>query len=114
MEIPLSTHRVFSANNPKAKIGLPEILVGLFPGAGGTTRLVRKLGAMAASTYLLEGKTVAPDKALAAGIIDQVDDDPIRAARQWVLNASEDDLINLGIKKDIKFLVEHLILQMAL
>ncbi len=104
LEIPLSTHRVFSANNPKAKIGLPEILVGLFPGAGGTTRLVRKLGAMAASTYLLEGKTVAPDKALAAGIIDQVDDDPIKAARQWVLNASEGDLIKPWDQKGYKIL----------
>ena len=102
LEIPLSTHRVFSANNSKAKIGLPEILVGLFPGAGGTTRLVRKLGAMAASTYLLEGKTVAPDKALAAGIIDQVDDDPVKAARQWVLNASEADLIKPWDQKGYK------------
>ena len=45
-----------AADNPKAKIGLPEIMVGIFPGAGGTTRLTRKMGAMAASALLLEGK----------------------------------------------------------
>ncbi len=54
----------------KARIGLPEILVGIFPGAGGTTRLVRK--AMAASPFLLEGKLSDPKKAQAAGIIDEV------------------------------------------
>jgi len=47
LEIPLACHRIFAADNPKAKIGLPEIMVGIFPGAGGTTRLVRKMGAMA-------------------------------------------------------------------
>jgi len=63
LELPLATHRIFLANNPKAKVGLPEIMVGIFPGAGGTTRLVRKLGAMNASSFLLEGKMVSPDKA---------------------------------------------------
>ena len=38
LELPLSTHRIFCADNSKAKIGLPEIMVGIFPGAGGTTR----------------------------------------------------------------------------
>ena len=47
LELPLATHRIFVADNPKARIGLPEIMVGIFPGAGGTTRLARKLGAMA-------------------------------------------------------------------
>ena len=45
-EIPLACHRIFAADNPKAKIGLPEIMVGIFPGAGGTTRLSRKLVAL--------------------------------------------------------------------
>ena len=67
---------------------------------------------MAASTYLLEGKTVAPDKA-GSGNYYQVDDDPIKAARQWVINASEADLIKPWDQKDIS-LVEHLILQMVL
>ena len=52
-ELPLACHRILVADTPKAKIGLPEILVGLFPGAGGTTRLVRKLGLQAAAPYLL-------------------------------------------------------------
>ncbi|MFC6687079.1 3-hydroxyacyl-CoA dehydrogenase NAD-binding domain-containing protein [Jhaorihella thermophila] len=93
LELPLACHRIFAANNPKARIGLPEILVGLFPGGGGTTRLVRKLGAMAAAPLLLEGKMMTPEKAKAAGVIDEVVDDPVAAAREWVLNAKDSDLV---------------------
>ncbi|MDP4990603.1 MAG: enoyl-CoA hydratase-related protein, partial [Marivita lacus] len=93
LEIPLACHRVFAANNPKAKIGLPEIMVGIFPGAGGTTRVARKMGAMAASPFLLEGKLSDPTKAKAAGLIDEVSDDPMAAARDWVLNAKDADLV---------------------
>ncbi len=93
LELPLATHRTFVANNPKARIGLPEIQVGIFPGAGGTTRLVRKLGAMAASPLLLEGKMLAPDAAKRAGIIDEVSDDPMADARAWVLSAKDADLL---------------------
>ncbi|CUH63981.1 Fatty acid oxidation complex subunit alpha [Thalassovita gelatinovora] len=93
LELPLSTHRIFAAENPKAKIGLPEIMVGIFPGAGGTTRLVRKLGAMAASPFLLQGKLVDPKKAKGAGIIDEVVADPVAAAKDWVLNAKDADLV---------------------
>ncbi|MBM1310475.1 enoyl-CoA hydratase/isomerase family protein [Sulfitobacter mediterraneus] len=93
LELPLATHRIFCADNPKARIGLPEILVGIFPGAGGTTRLVRKLGAMTASSFLLEGKMVAPVAAAKAGLIDEVADDPMAAAREWVLNAKDADLV---------------------
>jgi len=86
LEIPLACHRIFAADNPKAKIGLPEIMVGIFPGMGGTTRLVRKMGAMAASPLLLEGKLNNPQKAKAAGVIDEVVDDPVAAAKEWVLS----------------------------
>ncbi|MBK1635818.1 3-hydroxyacyl-CoA dehydrogenase NAD-binding domain-containing protein [Rhodovulum adriaticum] len=86
LELPLACHRIFAADNAKAKIGLPEIMVGIFPGGGGTTRLVRKLGAMGASQYLLEGKLVDPKKAKSAGIIDEVADDPVAAAKEWVLS----------------------------
>lgn len=95
LEIPLACHRIIAADNPKAKIGLPEILVGIFPGAGGTTRLSRKMGAMNAAPFLLEGKTVSPDKAKAAGLIDEVvPADELQArAKEWVLNATDADIV---------------------
>lgn len=93
MELPLSTHRIFAGENPKAKYGLPEILVGIFPGAGGTTRMVRKVGAIAAAPLLLEGKMLDVKKAKAAGYIDEIAEDPMAAAREWVLNAKDADLV---------------------
>ncbi|MEM9432789.1 MAG: 3-hydroxyacyl-CoA dehydrogenase NAD-binding domain-containing protein [Pseudomonadota bacterium] len=87
-EIPLACHRIFAAENPKAKIGLPEIMVGIFPGMGGTTRLVRKMGAMAASPFLLEGKLSDPKKAKMAGLVDEVvpAEDLLKAAKDWILS----------------------------
>jgi 3-hydroxyacyl-CoA dehydrogenase/enoyl-CoA hydratase/3-hydroxybutyryl-CoA epimerase len=94
LELPLSCHRIIAADNPRAKIGLPEIMVGIFPGAGGTTRLVRKLGAMAAAPFLLEGKLSDPKSAKAAGIIDEVvaPEDLLKRAKEWVLSATDADL----------------------
>ncbi|MBN8633058.1 MAG: enoyl-CoA hydratase/isomerase family protein [Rhodobacterales bacterium] len=95
LELPLSCHRIIAADNPKAKIGLPEIMVGIFPGAGGTTRLTRKLGAMVAAPYLLEGKLSDPKAAKAAGLIDEVvaPEDLMKRAKEWVLSASEAELV---------------------
>ena len=95
LEVPLSCHRIIAADNPKAKIGLPEIMVGIFPGAGGTTRLVRKMGAMMAAPYLLEGKLSDPKGAKAGGLIDEVvaPEDLLSRAKEWVLSAKEADLV---------------------
>jgi len=95
LEIPLACHRIIAADNARAKIGLPEIMVGIFPGAGGTTRLARKLGAMGASPFLLEGKLSEPKKAKSAGIIDEVvpGDELMTRAKEWVLNATDADLV---------------------
>jgi 3-hydroxyacyl-CoA dehydrogenase/enoyl-CoA hydratase/3-hydroxybutyryl-CoA epimerase len=88
LEIPLACHRIFVADNPKAKIGLPEIMVGIFPGMGGTTRLVRKMGAMMASPLLLEGKMNDAKKAMQAGVVDEVvaSDELLASAKAWVLS----------------------------
>ncbi|MDN5788756.1 FAD-dependent oxidoreductase [Pseudorhodobacter sp.] len=95
LELPRSCHRIIAADNPKAKIGLPEIMVGIFPGGGGTTRLVRKMGAMVAAPFLLEGKLSDPAKAKAAGIIDEVvaPDQLLVRAKEWVLAATDADLV---------------------
>ena len=104
LELPLSCHRIIAADNPRAKIGLPEIMVGIFPGAGGTTRLVRKLGAMGAAPFLLEGKLSSPAEAKAAGIIDEVvpADQLLARAKEWVLAAKDADLVKVWDDKGYK------------
>ncbi len=92
-EIALACHHRVMTNNPKSKIGLPEILLGIFPGGGGTMRYSRMVGAMAAAPVLLEGKMMDPKKAKGAQLIDDVSDDPVAAAKEWVLNAKDADLV---------------------
>ena len=101
-EIPLACHHIIASNNSKAKIGLPEIKVGIFPGAGGTTRLVRKMGAMGASPFLLEGKLSNPSAAKAAGLIDAVSDQPLADAKSWILAATDADLVKVWDAKGYK------------
>ncbi|SPJ24728.1 3-hydroxyacyl-CoA dehydrogenase NAD-binding domain-containing protein [Palleronia abyssalis] len=94
-EIALACHRRFMADNPKAKIGLPEIMVGIFPGGGGTTRYSRMVGAMAASPVLLEGKMLDPKKAKGASLVDEVvpADELLDRAKAWVLEATDADIV---------------------
>ncbi|HET9068743.1 MAG TPA: 3-hydroxyacyl-CoA dehydrogenase NAD-binding domain-containing protein [Amaricoccus sp.] len=94
-EIGLACHRRFLADTPKARVGLPEILIGIFPGAGGTTRLTRMLGLMPAAPVLLEGKMLAPAAARAAGLVDEVvpPDGLLAAAKAWVLAAGPADIV---------------------
>jgi len=57
-----------------AKIGQPEVMLGIIPGAGGTQRLPRLCGAELALTMCTDGKPVPAPKAMAAGIVDQIVD----------------------------------------
>ncbi|MGB8815468.1 MAG: 3-hydroxyacyl-CoA dehydrogenase NAD-binding domain-containing protein, partial [Paracoccaceae bacterium] len=104
LELPLACHRIIAADNPKAKIGLPEIMVGIFPGAGGTTRLVRKMGAMMAAPYLLEGKLSDPKGAKAGGLIDEVvaPEALLARAKEWVLAATDADIVKPWDQKGYK------------
>ena len=102
-EIALACHHRIMAEG-KAKIGLPEILVGIFPGGGGTTRMTRMVGAMAASPVLLEGKMLEPAKAKAAGLIDEIvpAGELLAQAREWVLNATDADILKSWDAKGYK------------
>ncbi|WP_112321567.1 3-hydroxyacyl-CoA dehydrogenase NAD-binding domain-containing protein [Oceanibium sediminis] len=103
-EIALACHRRFVADNPKAKIGLPEILVGLFPGAGGTTRVTRMMDLMSAAPILMEGKMLPPARAKSAGLIDEVvaPDQLLARAKEWVLSASDADIVKPWDKPGFK------------
>ncbi|MEM9781375.1 MAG: 3-hydroxyacyl-CoA dehydrogenase NAD-binding domain-containing protein, partial [Pseudomonadota bacterium] len=103
LEIGLACHRRI-ASEDRGRIGLPEIMVGLFPGAGGTTRLVRMLGLMGASEPLLQGKTYAATKAKAAGLIDEAAPGPelMARARTWAEQCTESDAVKPWDRKGFK------------
>jgi 3-hydroxyacyl-CoA dehydrogenase/enoyl-CoA hydratase/3-hydroxybutyryl-CoA epimerase len=103
-EIALACHRRFMADNPKAKIGLPEILVGIFPGGGGTIRYSRMVGAMAAAPVLLEGRMLDPKKAKGASLVDEVvaAEDLLARAKEWVLSATDADIVKPWDQKGYK------------
>ncbi|MCW2830424.1 MAG: enoyl-CoA hydratase [Aeromicrobium sp.] len=69
-EVALSTDLRFAADN--AKLGQPEILLGIIPGAGGTQRLARLVGAARAKELIYSGRFIDAHEALAIGLVDQV------------------------------------------
>src|SRR5690242_16941387 len=77
MEVAMSCHYRVAAKD--AKVGQPEVLLGIIPGAGGTQRLPRLAGAELALTMCTDGKPVAAPKAKAAGMIDEVVDGDLLA-----------------------------------
>ncbi|MBE7635381.1 3-hydroxyacyl-CoA dehydrogenase [Sneathiella sp. P13V-1] len=103
-EICLACHRRIAADNPKAKIGLPEVKVGLLPGGGGTQRLPRLIGIQPALPLLLEGKHLSPEKALKAGAIEEVvpADQLLMRAKEWLMNAKPEDAVQPWDKKGFR------------
>ena len=68
LEIAMSAHFRLATN--RSKLGLPEVLLGLLPGAGGTQRAPRLMGVVAALDLMLSGRHISADEALKAGLID--------------------------------------------
>ena len=88
-ELALASHYRVLTDDRYAAIGLPESLVGLLPGAGGTQRLPRLVGVEAAMPALLDGKRFAGEAAVAAGIAHRVvkPGEEIAAAEAWLLSS---------------------------
>lgn len=70
LEIALSAH--YRLALPKAQLGLPEVNLGLLPGAGGTQRAPRVMGVRAATELMLSGKRLNAKAAAAAGLVDKL------------------------------------------
>jgi 3-hydroxyacyl-CoA dehydrogenase/enoyl-CoA hydratase/3-hydroxybutyryl-CoA epimerase len=85
-ELALACHRRFVGDSPKTQLGLPEILIGLFPGGGGSQRLPRIMGVQASLMYMLQGKLFRPAEAAMLKVVDQIvpQGTALSAAREWV------------------------------
>jgi 3-hydroxyacyl-CoA dehydrogenase/enoyl-CoA hydratase/3-hydroxybutyryl-CoA epimerase len=85
-ELALACHQRIAADNPKTRLGLPEIKIGLFPGAGGTQRIARMLAPADALQFLLKGDQLKTDRAKAMKLIDAVvpAGDLVKAAKDWI------------------------------
>ncbi|VAW13451.1 Enoyl-CoA hydratase [isoleucine degradation] / 3-hydroxyacyl-CoA dehydrogenase / 3-hydroxybutyryl-CoA epimerase [hydrothermal vent metagenome] len=86
-EIALGCHHRIAAKVPRARYGLPEGKIGLLPGAGGTQRLARLLGASEALQLMLKGTIPKMSGALGARLIDKVVPKGrlLAEARKWIL-----------------------------
>jgi enoyl-CoA hydratase/carnithine racemase len=77
-EIALACDMIIS--HPKARLGLPEVKLGLIPGGGGTQRLARKLGANLAAELLMTGRFVEAADLERRGIVNRIVPEPLPAA----------------------------------
>ncbi|NIB38163.1 3-hydroxyacyl-CoA dehydrogenase [Pseudomaricurvus alkylphenolicus] len=93
-EICLSCNYRIAWDSKAVIVGLPEVGLGLLPGAGGVVRLTNLLGLEKALPYLLEGKKIKAAKALSEGLINEtVDtvDELVPRAKAWILAQKGDD-----------------------
>jgi len=86
LEVCLACHHRIAARNPKTRIGLPEVSVGLLPGGGGTQKTPRLIGIQKALDLLTTGRHLSVDEALELGLVDEVvePDALMDAARNWL------------------------------
>ena len=87
LELCLVCHHRICLDNPKIKIGFPEVQVGLLPGGGGTAKTPYLMGLQSALMYMLQGIQANPKKAMKDGLIDALassQDEMMAAAKEWI------------------------------
>jgi 3-hydroxyacyl-CoA dehydrogenase/enoyl-CoA hydratase/3-hydroxybutyryl-CoA epimerase len=72
LELALACHHRIATDHPKTALALPEVQLGIIPGAGGCNRLPRLVGLRAALDMILTGKNVRADRALRMGLVDEL------------------------------------------
>jgi 3-hydroxyacyl-CoA dehydrogenase/enoyl-CoA hydratase/3-hydroxybutyryl-CoA epimerase len=89
LELALACHHRIAVDSPSARFGLPEVTLGLLPGGGGVTRVVRMLGVTDALTnVLMQGQRMRASQAKAAGLLDELvasRDELLARATEWIL-----------------------------
>jgi len=85
-ELALACHYRIASDDPRTRLGLPEVKIGLFPGAGGTQRVARMLPPADALQFLLKGDQIKVDRAKLLKLVDAVVPaaDLIKAAKDWI------------------------------
>jgi 3-hydroxyacyl-CoA dehydrogenase / enoyl-CoA hydratase / 3-hydroxybutyryl-CoA epimerase len=95
LEIALACHHRIAYDDPRTELGLPEVTLGLLPGGGGVTRIVRMLGLTdGLMGVLLQGNRFKPAAALEKGIVDELVQDVgdlLPAAKAWILEHRDDE-----------------------
>ncbi len=94
LELALACHYRIATDHPKTQLGLPEVQLGLIPGAGGCQRLPRLIGARAALDMILTGKSERASKALRLGLVDEV---VPKSILREVAVAAADRLVRQGL-----------------
>jgi len=72
LELALACHARIAADDPRTVLGLPEVMLGLLPGSGGTQRLPRLIGLPNALDLMLTGRQIRADRARRLGLVDEV------------------------------------------
>ena len=72
VELAIAAQYRIATDHPKTVLALPEVQIGLIPGAGGTQRLPRLIGVRAALDMILTGKNIRAKKALQIGLVDEL------------------------------------------
>jgi 3-hydroxyacyl-CoA dehydrogenase/enoyl-CoA hydratase/3-hydroxybutyryl-CoA epimerase len=86
LELALACHYRVVSNAPSTRVGLPEVKVGLFPGAGGTQRVARIMPPQDALQMLMKGEQIRPDRARAMRLVDEVAprEEIVARAKAWL------------------------------
>ena len=98
LELALAADLRVAANG--ARLGLPEVGLGLIPGYGGTQRLPRLIGLSRALDLILTGRHVQADEALALGLVNRVVEDAVEGARELARACLKNAPIALGLAKE--------------